>query len=63
MKRYTERKVFWTWVFGAIAVLFNPLVPIRMSRSDWQAINMIVALFFAAWIVYSIVRMNRDTPG
>lgn len=41
----------WTWIMGVIAVLFNPIVPMRMHRSDWQIIDLataIVLLIFVA---------------
>jgi tetratricopeptide (TPR) repeat protein len=43
----------WAWAFGAVAVLFNPLVPVRMARSDWQVLNLLVAAFFIIWSLMS----------
>lgn len=38
-----------SWVFLAVAVLFNPLSPIRLSRETWQPIDLVVgALFLVA---------------
>jgi hypothetical protein len=34
------------WVFGAIAVLFNPFFPIVFSRDSWQIIDFFVAIVF-----------------
>lgn len=31
------RRPVWAWAFAVEAVLFNPLAPIHMSRSLWQA--------------------------
>jgi len=36
----------WCLVFGVIAVLFNPIFPIRLSRGIWQPIDIICALCF-----------------
>jgi len=33
-------------VFIVIAILFNPLVPIYLSRSTWIPIDIITAIFF-----------------
>jgi hypothetical protein len=34
----------WAWTLGVIAVLFNPLVPVHLSRSAWQPIDLVTAL-------------------
>lgn len=53
-----ERKL-WVWVFGAVALLFNPIIPMRMHRSDWSNINLIAALVFVSWIVVSLLQKNE----
>jgi hypothetical protein len=35
-----------TWVFGAVAVLFNPIFPVHLSRDIWLPIDGIGALLF-----------------
>jgi drug/metabolite transporter (DMT)-like permease len=55
-KRYQERRTPWVWIFGAIALLFNPVFPVRMTRPDWQVINVLTASFFTAWSVYSTIQ-------
>lgn len=44
---YQWQKLWATWLFGFIAVLFNPLVPIHLSREIWQPIDLVCALLFA----------------
>ena len=34
----------WPWVLGGVAVLFNPIVPMRMHRSDWQIVDSFAAI-------------------
>jgi len=58
-KRYQERQTPWVWTFGAIALLFNPVLPVHMTRADWQMINILIAVFFAGWAVYSMNRAAR----
>ena len=36
------------WVFGAVAVLFNPLWPIHLKRQTWQVIHVATAALFIA---------------
>ena len=39
----------WTLTLGGIAVLFNPIIPFRMSRDVWQLVDIIVAgIFFVS---------------
>jgi hypothetical protein len=35
-----------TWVLGAMAVLFNPVLPIRMHRGDWRIVDALAAITF-----------------
>ena len=46
---YKAGIISWVLVFGALAFLFNPIVPIYLNKSSWVAIDLISAvLFFAA---------------
>lgn len=38
------------WAFGLIAVLFNPIIPVFLERSQWKTIDLIVGIFFVASI-------------
>jgi hypothetical protein len=38
---------FWVVVFGLIAILFNPLIPVYLNDKDiWTPIDIIVAIIF-----------------
>ncbi|TFB08818.1 hypothetical protein E3V08_02465 [Candidatus Atribacteria bacterium MT.SAG.1] len=42
-----EKNIDWAKVvFIVIAILFNPLAPIHLSRSTWIPIDIITAIFF-----------------
>ena len=42
-----EKNIDWAKVvFIVIAILFNPLTPIYLSRSTWIPIDIITAIFF-----------------
>ncbi|MBN1972548.1 MAG: hypothetical protein JW787_02845 [Sedimentisphaerales bacterium] len=43
---YNWKKLWATWLFGIIAVLFNPLAPIHLSREIWQPIDVVCAILF-----------------
>ena len=49
-----------TWPFVAIAILFNPLVPIYLQRSTWRPIDVGCAIAFA--LATSLVR-RADRPA
>ncbi len=46
-----QERIGWVWVFGIVALLFNPIIPVHLSRQTWApidigtAIVMIVSLF------------------
>jgi hypothetical protein len=44
------RNRFWFWMMVGIAILFNPLVPIYLSRLEWVPIDFLTAMVFAASI-------------
>jgi len=45
---YNWQKKWAMVLFGFVAVLFNPLIPIHLNRQLWQPIDVICALLFVA---------------
>jgi hypothetical protein len=45
---YNWHKIWAVWLFGFIAVLFNPLIPIHLSRELWQPIDVVSDFVFLA---------------
>ena len=43
---YGWQKLWATWLFGFVAALFNPLVPVHLSRDAWQPIDVVCAILF-----------------
>lgn len=43
---YKRQRVWATWLFGIMAILFNPLAPIHLSRELWQPIDFACAVLF-----------------
>lgn len=41
-----NKESIWVWLFGGIAVLFNPIIPIHLQRETWWVIDLIVGVFF-----------------
>ena len=46
VKGYTWKQTWATWLFAAVAVMFNPILPINLSREIWQPIDLAGALLF-----------------
>jgi hypothetical protein len=52
-----ETKYKWgVWVFVSLAFLFNPIMPIYLSRSTWTLIDMISGVIF---IVFGLLMHNK----
>jgi len=46
---YKSKLTGWALVFGAVAILFNPIMPIYLNKSTWVIMDFIGAcLFFIA---------------
>ena len=43
---YKSKLLSWTWIFGALAFLFNPILPIYLNKSNWVFIDFIGAILF-----------------
>lgn len=57
---YKTKENAWMWVFGIIAVLFNPISPIHFDRKTWAVIDMIVAaIIFVSIFKLKIVAKNE----
>jgi len=41
-----SNKVGWGWIFGGIAILFNPLFPVYLTKEIWVVIDIVVGLIF-----------------
>jgi hypothetical protein len=57
---YTNGRTWSAWVFGFIAVIFNPVLPLRLSRGSWQPIDLIVAALF---VVAAAAMPTNGTRG
>lgn len=45
---YNWQKMWAVWLFGFIVLLFNPLIPIHLSREIWQPMDVICSILFVA---------------
>ena len=40
---YEDKEVLWAWIFGIVAILFNPISPFYFDREVWSVLNVVVA--------------------
>ena len=63
---YTMNKVAATWVFGILALLFQPIYKIALGRTVWNIIDVIVAIFLIALFIMELrsekKNKNNFTP-
>ena len=55
---YTSKLPAWSLIFGAISVLFNPIVPFYLTKSAWIPIDFICAIFY--FIASYLYRVNKQ---
>jgi hypothetical protein len=61
-KGVTFKQVWAVCVFGAVAVLFNPLVPIHLKRATWPTFDVLAAAVFIVGAVV-LCRPKQERPG
>ena len=55
---YEAKKEKWVWIFGFIAVLFNPFIVIHLNREIWSIIDLIIGVF----MIISLFGLKLDKP-
>lgn len=58
VKCFNEEKIPLAVIFGALALLFQPLVKIHLGRSVWNFVDVIVAAFLIGITLYEF-KANR----
>ena len=58
---YRVRKFLWLWVFSAIAVLFNPIIPIYLKKDVWIGIDLAVIIVFLISIPLLKAKVKGDS--
>lgn len=48
---YHAKKTAWSWLFGIIAYIFNPIIPMHMDRATWQLVDVSVIVLFVVWLL------------
>ena len=58
---WKKGKTSWVWAFVAIVVLFNPILPIYLSKEVWTPIDIISAIVFLSSI--GAVKVSEKKGG
>lgn len=55
-------RIGWAWVFGIIAVVFNPIAPLYLDRETWVAIDVVVGLvlMISIWALREPTQVARN---
>jgi hypothetical protein len=56
---YRIQKILWTWLFGAIGALFNPIFPIYMRRAQWRWFDVLTLVVLS--VSLGVVRRGPST--
>jgi len=43
---YEAEKIYWTWVVGIIALIFNPIIPFYLGKDFWVIVDFVTAIIF-----------------
>jgi len=50
---YENKRVPWTWIFGVLALLYNPIFRVHLDRSTWTGVNWVtIGVIVIAAIVW-----------
>jgi tryptophan-rich sensory protein len=58
---YEAKKERWVWIFGFLAVLFNPFIVIRLNRETWSIIDFIVGVFMIVSVF--VFKLSREVKS
>jgi hypothetical protein len=48
---YQNKRQGWLWILGAVAVLFNPVLPIHMDKESWVVVDIVAAVVFGIFLI------------
>jgi hypothetical protein len=57
----TEKRIPWAWIFGIVALIFNPLIPARINRATWTYVDVAAGILFLLSVFF--VRENLSAKG
>jgi len=55
----SEKNYGWVWLFSIIAIFFNPIFPVHLSKYTWAIIDVITAIFMIISVIFFIYRNRK----
>jgi len=55
---YELKQIPWTWIFGIVAILFNPIIPVYLNKETWVVFDLVAILVFIS--VFFIKIKEKD---
>jgi hypothetical protein len=55
-----QQDYVWLWTFGVIAVLFNPVLPVHLTRGIWMPINLATGIAFLVSLDGKIFDLSKS---
>ena len=61
---FKGNRTTWAWIFGFLAMLYNPVIKIALDRDIWSLVNLATAAIIAAefW-VFRQLASREETDG
>ena len=57
---YESKRNGWTWIFGIIAVLFNPIMPFYLQKETWLILDIATAFVLLILLFSSKKKLDRN---
>lgn len=45
---YEQKRKAWMWIFGIIALIFNPMFKFYFDKTTWQGIDVVTGIVYMA---------------
>lgn len=55
-----EDKGAWAWILGIIAILFNPVATIHMTKEIWMAVDFVTGVLFS-FLAYESYKYEKSS--
>ena len=62
--RATERGLqSWVWILGITAAIYNPIIPVHLTRTIWPVVNLVtIAVALASMFTFKAEKQSQPTP-
>lgn len=61
LQAYAYKQQDWVWVLGVTAAVYNPIIPVHLTREIWSVLNLIT-IGIAAVSIFAVKPKADDVP-